>query len=125
MDGENDRFENFLREFEPHQPRALPCAEQTATANRARRATAGAIALLGLAASIWLALTRPAQRSEGVGEKRAESLEAPTMPLSALSLRRLAAADPEKLDAVLDAAARRSLPDFRRPDSSLHALTKE
>jgi hypothetical protein len=125
MDDHHQQFENFLHEFEPRRPRGLPGEKQGAPSDRVRRAAAGTITVLTLAASIWLALTQPAPRTADIQTQKPVTREAPSLPVSSLSLTRLAATDPIQFNVALDAAARTSLPDFRRPDSSLRGLAKE
>jgi hypothetical protein len=123
MERNDERFESRLREFQPRRPRALPDAPQVGAARR--RLAAAAVVALSLAAAVWFAVTpRPTRTPETPAEESA-STESVSVPLTSLSLTRLAAMSPEKLDGALNDASRHVLPDFRERDSALSVLAKE
>jgi hypothetical protein len=123
MDENNERLEDFLREFEPRQPRPLRVAAPAP--NRARRLAAGTAAVLALTASVWLVGRQPAAQQIALATKKIASPQTHLARLSIFSLTRLAVDDPATLHAALDEASRYSLPACRGDNSTLRALAKE
>jgi len=117
---QDEQLENFLREFQPRRPRALPGAQQVWLMRFAMAGAAIAIFLVG--GSLWFILKRAAEPRVDLVEKTQEQ----TQPrLALLPLTRLALEDPARADEVLAAASREMLPDFRGSDSTLGVLAKE
>ena|SRR5256885_6120946 len=122
---ENERFENYLREFEPRRPKPLPSSIDSRFEWRRFAAAAGVFVVL--VASVWIGfqerqprlavrvVSRPESFTEG------SSLVRP----SVLRLTHMAVEDPLKLDAELAEESRRILPDFRSEESTLRVLAKE
>lgn len=120
----DDQLENYLREFQPKNPRALPVVEMRPPKWR-RLAAAAAVALV-CGVSLWLshqkrqpvvALTPraiPNEFNAHTGEK-----------WSVLVLTKAALEDPTSLDSALEQASRSSLPRFEQQDSALRVLAKE
>jgi hypothetical protein len=123
MNQSDHELENYLREFKPRQPRALP--ELPVNPWHWRRLAAAAVLALACAASLWFATSRSAVETARL--HTAQNLEAyPAMrPLSAVYLERLALEDPSKFDAALTAASQDTLPSFTGPNSLLAVLAKD
>lgn len=120
MNIDDEQFENYLREFQPRRPRALELAGQS-TSDSWRRLAAAAGVILALGTSLWLVLNSPGrQQLPTVSDKTAVQV-----PLSVVSLTRLAETNSAQLDAELAAASRRVLPDFRSEKSTLRVLASE
>jgi hypothetical protein len=122
MAGNDEQFENYLREFEPRRPRALELKGQPALDSWRRLAAAAAV-VIALGTSLWLVLHSP--RRQGLQTLTVGTPEPVRVPLSIVPLTKLAATDPARLDAELTAASRRVLPDFRGDKSTLRVLAKE
>ena len=127
MENQDQQFENYLGEFQPRRPRALP---EPATHWQVwpRRLAAAAALTIALGASLRLVReNNELSGGEVVAKDTAlipESKLVP-QPLSLLPLTRLALQAPEQLDAELARASQRVLPDFRGSESTLRVLTKE
>jgi hypothetical protein len=129
-------LENYLREFQPRQPRALPEIPQHKIWQWPRLAAA-AILAIACGTATWFAVSRyPSPYRESPAQtfqEPANSLEFPAVTeKSAVShiytraeLQRLALEDPAKFDAALFAAAANSLPRFTEPNSLLSILAKD
>jgi hypothetical protein len=131
MDRRDDQFENFLREFKPRRPRALPDAHASAPATLSTstcRLAAAAVITAALGASLWFLSQNSAQDEAGVIAKN--EVSAPVAPiagqvLSAWTLTRLVLEDPTRLDAALASSRGSHLPRFDREGSILRVLAKE
>jgi hypothetical protein len=122
MGGNDEQFENYLREFEARRPRELEPARRT-TVDSWRRLGAAAGVTIALGTSLWLVLHSPTQRElKTVIENTAEPRR---FPLSIVPLTKLAATNPAQLDIELATASQRALPDFRGEKSTLRVLAKE
>ncbi len=125
MEQHDKQLENYLREFQPRRPRALPMSEKDPILMWRRLAAAAAVTLLS-GVSLWVAGRRPAPAPIGVVVKKAAAGPASAaVRFSRLSMTQLAVNDPQQLDAVLASASRSELPDFRAEDSTLRVLAKE
>ena len=127
MDHDDEQFENYLREFQPRPPRALPDMFTEGEMQWRRLAAAAAITI-ALVTSAWFAVERPAAKQDQVVERKASAeraTEAAFVRLSIVPLTELAIDDPGRFDAALNTASRRVLPDFRGGDSTLRVLAKE
>jgi hypothetical protein len=124
MNREYEKFEDYLREFEPLKPGALRDGRESWL--RWRRLAAAAALLVATGASAWMALTRSAQdtkQGEFVGQATIpEHRERHQFTLG--ELKRLTE-ESEQLESVLVSASRRELPDFRENKSALRFLAKE
>jgi hypothetical protein len=121
-----ERFEDYLREFAPRAPRALPAAGGK-TAREWRRLAAAAVLLIAVGTSVWLAVQqRPtAERNLAATQARvAETKPAPAR-LTLWRMNEMALAEPVRFDAHLVEESRELLPDFRSASSTLRALAKE
>ena len=121
MDGNDEQFESYLREFEPRRPRALELKRQSAV-DSWRRLAAAAGVMIALGTSLWLVLHSPAR--QGFQTVSADK-EAVRIRLSIVPLTKLAETDPTQLDAELATASRQVLPDFRAEESTLRVLAKK
>jgi hypothetical protein len=127
MDHNDEQFESYLREFEPRPPRALPDV-LTGGDMQWRRFAAAAAITIALLTSAWFAVKRPAAKHDEVVTKKASAeraTEGAFVRLSIVPLTEIAIDDPGRLDAALNTASRRVLPDFRGSDSTLRVLAKE
>jgi len=120
MDGNDEQFENYLREFEPRKPRALEPKRQSAP-DSWRRLAAAAAMMIALGTSLRLVLHSPGWQ----GLQTVTTAKPVRVRLSIVPLTKLAATDPAQLDAELAAASRQVLPDFRGEKSTLRVLAKE
>jgi len=126
MTWQDDRFEHYLREFQPPKPRALPWQTRTLP-ELLRRLAAAAVVTVVLGTSLWFAM-HPSERGRTeivTNGALAPEQKATGASLSLLPLTQLAVSDPVRLDAQLAAASRRVLPDFRGERSTLRVLAKE
>jgi hypothetical protein len=127
MENDVQKFEEFLSEFQPRRPRALPDRLVPKT-TWTRRLAAAAVVTLALGASLWIV-----RGKRGSGEGQIVSVKAVAVPdripmaqeLPVIALTQMALHDPEQFDAALAEASRRMLPDFRGRDSTLRVLAKE
>ena len=127
MENNDKRFEEYLGEFQPRKPRALPELIVPRQVWPRRLAAAAAIAI-SLGASLWFARRKNNLNNGEVAERNSTSMleaQSPANPLALLPLTQLALQDPKQLDARLTAASLRVLPDFRSGNSTLRVLAKE
>jgi hypothetical protein len=127
MENDDRKFEEYLGEFQPRKPRALPELIVHRQVWPRRLAAAAAIAI-SLGASLWFARRKNNLNNGEVVAKNSTSMpdaQSPASPLSLLPLTQLALQDPKQLDARLTAASLRVLPDFRSGNSTLRVLAKE
>jgi len=127
MENNDRKFEEYLREFQPRKPRALPDQIVLRQVWPRRLAAAAAIAI-SLGASMWFVLKKRELNSVEVVEKKSTSMgeaRPPARLLALVPLTQLALQDPEQLDAQLTAASQTVLPDFRGSNSTLRVLAKE
>jgi hypothetical protein len=121
----NEQFEKFLHEFQPRHPRALP---EMGGRQWSRRLTASAAIVLSLAASVWLTLIQPANRTGHISSYRpipSAVSEKYLTPGNITFLTQLSLNDPSRFDATLNEASRHQLPSFKNGDSTLRVLAKE
>ncbi len=127
MENDDTRFEEYLGEFEPRKPRALPLDAGSKRVWLRRFAAAATIAI-ALGTSLWHVRKKNALNKGEFAAKTAivapDTKSAP-QPLALLPLTQLALRDPEQFDAQLTAASLRVLPDFRGSNSTLRVLAKE
>jgi hypothetical protein len=127
MENDDRKFEEYLGEFQPRKPRALPELIVHRQVWPRRLAAAAAIAI-SLGASLWFARRKNNLNNGEVVAKNSTSMpdaQSPASPLALLPLTQLALQDPKQLDARLTAASLRVLPDFRSGNSTLRVLAKE
>jgi hypothetical protein len=132
MDENSDRFENFLREFRPRHPRALPAATaqgttsvRPATRSRSRRIAAAAALAIALGSSTWFVLRTKFPRRTAESPAFQPVAIAQPERVAPFALRQLALSDPHQLDIALTQASRSSLCDVRDTTRALHALANE
>jgi hypothetical protein len=125
MESGEERFESYLREFDPRRPRALPAGVEPGF--DWRRLAAAAALLIALGASTWFGVyARRARGTTGTTTRTVSGANAEfaAQRLSIFSLTRTALEDPRRLDAELSEQSRRVLPDFRGKESTLSVLAK-
>jgi hypothetical protein len=123
----DERFENFLREFQPRRPRALP-VPLAAKPIWPRRLAAAAVIAVSLCVSLWSLWRDSPPHKDSTAAKTTQALpDAKSAPasLSLLPLTQLAIEDPARLDAVLTEASRHVLRSLQGSESTLRALAKE
>jgi hypothetical protein len=128
---DDKKFEEYLSEFRPREPRALN-ASGAGFLQRwgARVAVAAVLALFAGAALVWIqqhSRARIAARdAEAARTAAARPLSVATGDIaSEVSLGRLemlSNRDPAQLDEALAEASRNLLPDVERPENTLHSL---
>ena len=125
MTDHDEQFENFLREFAPVKPRALP--EVSNRWGNCRRFAAAAVLLLGCTLAARFAWNgRPSTSTvERATPPAPAPVEARPGQASLISWTQLALRDPQRLDQELAAQSRRLLPRFDQPESTLRVLAKE
>jgi len=127
MDEHEEKFENYLRGFQPRRPRAL-AFPQTAAPTWIRRLAAATILAIAFLSSMWFLSHSPSSmRVEVVAKKQngPSPEEFEKNNLSLVPLTRLALEDSARLDVTLTNASRNVLPDPRRNDNALRSLAKE
>jgi hypothetical protein len=122
MDGNDEKFENYLREFEPRRPRALGEPKRQSAPVSWRRLAAAAGVMIALGTSLWLVLHSP--KRQGFQTISADNA-AVRIRLSIVPLTKLAEADPAQLDAEMAIASRQVLPNFRAEESTLRVLANK
>jgi hypothetical protein len=126
MNGDDQKFENFLRGFEPCRPRPLPLV--TGMWPDRRRLAAAAVMLIAVGGSLWVAFrsyrTRFADLHPVATQERGSVASAAPM-ISSVALARAALEDQDQFDMQMNDIAPRTLPRFDLADSSLRALAKE
>jgi hypothetical protein len=126
MNGDEQKFENFLRGFEPRRPRPLPLV--TGMWPDGRRLAAAAVMLLAAGWSLWVGFrsyrTKFADLHPVTMQERGSVASAVPMT-SSVVLARAALEDQDQFDMQMNDIAPRTLPRFDRADSSLRALAKE
>jgi hypothetical protein len=127
MNEHDAQFENFLREFHPRQPRALPAASAAESICQ-RRLYAVAVMTVIIGFSLWfLPQGSPSHKdltAAGNTQVLPDARPAPET-LSIFPLTQLALEDPARLDSVLTEASRKVLPSFQGSESTLRVLAKE
>jgi hypothetical protein len=126
MNGDDQEFENFLRGFEPHRPRALP--HVSGISHDKRRLAAAAVILVAVGGSLWM--TARSSRTKSTNQSpvamREHGNRPRIVPLSStVALTRTALEDKGQFDAEMNDVAPRTMPRFDRADSSLRVLAKE
>ena len=125
MDLRDKEFEEFLRQFQPRRPAALP-HQLLRPVSWARRFALAAVFVLvcGGALFLWRFQNRPT--------RVAVIPEATTTPPSDIAermtlgrLTQLAIVNPDMLDTTLRDISRTMLPHVERLDSTLHVLAKD
>jgi hypothetical protein len=127
MENDDRKFKEYLREFQPRKPRALPERSVQRRVWPWGLAAAATIAI-SLGASMWFVRGKHELNSGEVVARNSSSMAEAKSPVRALALvplTQLALQDPEQLDAQLTAASPAVLPDFRGSHSTLRVLAKE
>ena len=122
MNDNDPQFENFLRGFEPRRPRVLP--SDSGSELQWRRLAAAAVLAVSLGSVAWFAFRSKREAIAPPSVERLARRQDDWPKLTLIQLTRLAEKDPRALDAELNEASRKSLPDFNEANSSLRALAK-
>jgi hypothetical protein len=121
MSDNDPGFENFLREFQPRQPRALPGGSVHSL--QWRRLAAAAVLVISFGSLAWFAV-RNNRTHEAPPSIDLTRHEEQWRKFTLIQWTHLAEKDPRALDAQLNEASRKSLPGFNEANSSLRALAK-
>lgn len=126
MNGDDHKFEEFLRGFEPRRPRPLPLV--TGISHDWRRLAAAAVIVIAAVASLHLGyrgpLTKHAEQHPASTQNNSGAVK--ILPvMSSTALTRAVLENSDQFDAQMNEIAVRTLPRFDRADSSLRALAKE
>jgi hypothetical protein len=127
MDEHEEKFESYLRGFQPRRPRALPFP-QTAAPVWIWRLAAATILAIAFLSSMWFVSRRSGTLRIEVATRKLDALSTEEFEPNTLSLvpvTRLALEDPAQLDVTLTNASRGALPDLQRNESALRLLAKE
>ena len=125
----NDKFEDFLKEFEPKPPRALPFElivdEKSAAGTQWKRLAAAAVIVLVCGGSLWNGLKEVSSVSRyEASEKFAISKKAETQKKSAFEWTK-AALEGATFEGAVEKEVGKTLPRLDGPDSTLRVLAKE
>ena len=127
MKEHDEQFENFLREFQPRRPRALPAGFAAKPIWHRRLCAAGLITVT-MGVSLWFLRQKSTSRRDLISVDNPQFLlyakPAPEA-LSMFPLTQLALEDPARLDTVLTEASRHVLPSLQGSESTLRVLAKE
>ena len=126
MNGDDEKFEEFLRGFEPRRPRPLPLA--TGISHDWRRLAAAAVIVIVAGASLYLGHPGPLTKhtDEHPASVQNYSGAVKVLPvMSSTALTRAVLESSNRFDAQMNDIAAHTLPRFDHADSSLRALAKE
>ena len=126
MNGDDRRFEEFLRKFEPRRPRPLPSVP--APRDVWRRLTAAAVIFAATGVSIWVCFGQLGRKNVQRNAEVERDIPAATKSVPTISstmLTQEALENRQQFENETDALARSSLPAFDQSDSTLGALAKE
>jgi hypothetical protein len=126
MNGDEEKFEEFLRGFEPRRPRPLPLA--TGISHDWRRLAAAAVIVIVTGASLRLGYRSPLTKHAGEHPASAQNPNGAVKVLPVMSstaMTRAVLESSDQFDAQMNDIAARTLPRFSHADSSLRALAKE
>ena len=128
MDWRDEEFEQFLRQFQPRKPAALPHQSRRLAAWSRRFAVAAIIVLVCGSASFVRRFQRAVHRPSELRTAQEPTASVPTAVAAQMTVGRLtqvALLNPDALETTLGDASRSLLPHVERSDSTLHALAKE
>jgi hypothetical protein len=126
MNGDDRKFEEFLREFEPRSPRPLPSV--AVPREFWRRFAAAAVILLAAGVAMWMCIGQLGKKNVPRNAEVGRHIPTAVISVRAISstmLTRAALEDRQQFENETDALARSSLPAFDQSDSTLGALAKE
>ena len=119
--GNDDQFEQYLRQFEPRALQPLPVRRSGSLLPFPALGAIAALISLSIGLALWKPLHSP--RQQLVAEP---SEQAPIGNFSTLGpLHRILLTNPSQLDSTLADASRHLLPDVEKPGGMLHALARE
>jgi len=122
----DENFEEFLKEFAPRKPQALPLRVDESWL-WSRRLAAVAILAVTVGGAVWFAAHshRALNNADWVIEQKETVPKQVRRRISAVELTKLAIEDPGKLDAVLAEESRQRSAGLRGRESMLRVLKKE
>lgn len=123
MNRDDERFENYLREFVPRPPASSPFAGTGAPSWR--RFAAAAAIVIAVGTSVWFGQHKRPETPLDQTAKLAPGAQGAVRGQVTLGQLGRLANDPDELDTALANASREELPDFRESASALRVLTKE
>jgi hypothetical protein len=126
----DEKFENYLREFEPKKPRVLPVEllerKTAARFDGWKRLVAAAAIVLTCGAALWTGLReKPSLSPEGTSERFGPGKVVVGRKKTAFELTRVALEDSAAFEAAVEQESREILPRLDGPDSALRVLAKE
>jgi hypothetical protein len=130
MASDDKKFEEYLSEFRPREPRALAASEAGFLRRwGARVAVAAVLTLVAATVLLWMRehvhrqiAARDAEKARSVAARPQSTTRDIASEVSLGRLVMLYNRDPAKLDVALAEASRNLLPDVERPGSTLHSL---
>ncbi len=124
---DDEKFEDFLRQFRPREPRALPAIKRTGASSTEwwLRIAAGLLLIVGGFFWMYRIGKTPTQNTTNQTQiyPAAKTNVAQSIALGRMT--RLMLEDPAKADAELDKASSQLLPDVKRSHGALGALAAE
>jgi len=128
----DEKFESYLREFEPKEPRPLPVAPSAYKKNPAgtqwkRLAAAAAIALVCGSSLLTAWRDKPLARTRkgGTSERLVADKSTEARKKTVFELTKAALEDTAAFEAAMEKDSRKILPRLEGPDSALGALANE
>jgi hypothetical protein len=125
MNGDKQKFEDFLRGFKPRRPRPLPLV--TGIWLDARRLAAAAVILAAISGSLYVgsqtSRTKYADQQPTISQERGGTMSVGPST-SSLALTQIALGDVKQFDAEIDELAPAALRCCEGPNSSLALLAK-
>jgi hypothetical protein len=119
----DENFENYLREFQPRTPRALPTV--TAVPSTWRRLAAAAVIAIACGGSLWIGLQEK-QAGSNAGTAISQTLsETKSVWKVRITLTNQALENPASFEAELEKEASAKLPGLSGRKSTLSVLAKE
>jgi hypothetical protein len=125
MNGDEQKFEEFLRGFEPRRPQPLPSVAVAQYEWRRLAATAVIFAAVGGSAYVGFRSSRTkfAEQRPAATQKRYGAIRAVSLT-SSVALTRIALGDIHQFDVEIDELAPLTFPCCEGPNSSLAPLAK-
>jgi hypothetical protein len=117
----DESFENYLRRFEPLNPREFPVMARQTTGGWPLPLAIAALIVIGIGFSLWTTSGMPPIHAAAEIDHESEPIAAITLGKVNELLRR----HPEQFDSQLTEASRHLLADVDEPGGLLHVLARE
>lgn len=125
LDGEDEKLEAHLRQFQARAPRPLPKTAKPLLLRRPTMALGAVAAAILLTVAVFVLRGRQAPPPRQALVPAAAQKQPVPQRISMIRLRRIAQEDPEKLGSYLDELSARLLPDVRGSKGVLKQLARE